>query len=285
MSRITPWLTGGYVGDDLLLSWPHIIAYISLGLTIILLGAIFILFRRLRTLCLVVAMMSSPNPGLQAVKAQAVTTPGPIKDQITPQVNPKLIWNTNYPSSAQNTAPPLNQNHNICDNQPIVPNHFLLTLELLILLSILIFLIKYGHSKLGTLRHSSEVYLEITDGNNFQDIYLITLTYCPTEYDLSLPCWVSSLSMLKRKMGPNDLLISWPQFGLLETNTSQYIPLPKTIRLSYLQARRAAKILSGPYSTYPKIVHAGRAFYINLKQRPNNPDESIIRPHSPAPTQ
>ncbi|KAK7092908.1 hypothetical protein V1264_008584 [Littorina saxatilis] len=100
-----------------------------------------------------------------------------------------------------------------------------------------------------------EVYLEITNGKVYGDIYLTSLAYCPTEYDLFLTCWIQNLSLLKRGLGTDDLFIAWPRFYLQEIKTGQTIVWPKTIKLTLYQCYRMRKIVMDNYTVHPKIIH------------------------------
>ena len=280
VSRIRPW-ESEIVLEDPYFSWPHILAYTALGITIVLLVLMFILFKRLRTLCLVVAMMSSQNPALTAVKAQGTIVPSQSPRGSTTHMQTHLVWDSNTPQLPVNIPTKMGQTAQEATAYD-TPNPFLLGLELFSLTLLLIVLLKYGYAKILIIRHTSEVYLELTDGTTFQDVYLITLTFCPTEYTLTLPCWATAISILKRRMGPNDLLITWSQFGISENPTRQYIAFPKTIHLTYWQARRLTRILAAPYCCYIKIMHAGRAFYITLApDTPSTTNHTIARSHTP----
>lgn len=246
---------------DLFATWPHIFATVALVLACILAVAVFLLYKRLRTLCLVIAMMSGQHPAISAANAQVLAP------------SPALNWrpNTSTPTPARvnhplvyNPTPPLPQAHaeTLPSCEPPISNHLLLGLELLSLALLLIFLIKYSTTVLKTMVYRSEVYLEITNGKVYVDIYLTSLAYCPTEYDLCLACWIQNLSLLKRGLGTDDLFIAWPRFYLQEIKTGQTIVLPKTIKLTLYQCYRMRKIVMDNYTVHPKIIHGGRAFYV-----------------------
>ena len=147
--------------------------------------------------------------------------------------------------------------------QQPVADHFLLTIEIISLLLLLLFLLRSASLiwKMSIFR--TEAILEISDGKSFVDIFLLTLTYCPTEYYLIMKQWVRSLNLLKSTFVTDDLEINWQAFHLTIKRTNECLELPRTVKLSLWQNYRLKKIINqGDYTVNLKLVHGGRAVYL-----------------------
>ncbi|KAK7492462.1 hypothetical protein BaRGS_00016335 [Batillaria attramentaria] len=220
-------------------------------------------FKRLRTLCIVVSLLTG-------TKAAPVHAP-------LPSVAPSLQWSktndvgivhpSGGPTSVQLTYgrspdPVATKPNQTLTCSQSTPDYFLLSVELVSLVLLLLVLLRYAKTVISTKVYRSEVYLEISNGETYIDIFLISLAFCPSEYDLTLPSWIRGLTLQTRSFAPDDLILDWQYFSIRERPTSAYIGFPKVIKLGLLQCRRMRRLVRRPYTVNIKIIHGGRAFYV-----------------------
>ncbi|KAK7471689.1 hypothetical protein BaRGS_00035662, partial [Batillaria attramentaria] len=244
-------------------TWPHIVAACALAMSCALAVAAVLTFKRLRTLCIVVSLLTG-------TKAAPVHAP-------LPSVAPSLQWSkTNdvgivHPSGGPTRVQltygrspdpaATNPNQTLTCSQS-TPGYFLLSVELVSLVLLLLVLLRYAKTVISTKVYRSEVYLEISNGETYIDIFLISLAFCPSEYDLTLPSWIRGLTLQIRSFAPDDLILDWQYFSIRERPTSAYIGFPKVIKLGLLQCRRMRRLVRRPYTVNIKNIHGGRAFYV-----------------------
>ena len=240
-------------------SISNILSLSAFALSLILLVAMLALCKRMRTLCMVLGVMTAGPP----VKATPITAPTPnqiSRTNLQPLAlnHPKLV----YQSNPKDMMP----NQPVTDlptcQQPLA-DHFLLTIELVSLLLLLLVLLRSVTLILRTAIYRTDAVLEVSDRKTIIDIQLQSLAYCPVEYDLVMMSWITSLSLTKHFCSTDNLEISWTYFFLTARPTGELIYLPTTIKLSLWQSYKLRQIInSGDYVVNLKLVHGGRAVYL-----------------------
>ncbi|XP_070182409.1 uncharacterized protein [Littorina saxatilis] len=261
----------------------NLLACIALLLSALLLVCVLILYKRVRTLCLVISVLTAGKPIVPAT-AQATSPQPPLRWNPAPtgQSNPSdrppqsdLVYtnmNPNSPNNPSHESPPTSPLP-LCE--PPVADHLLLTIELFSLMLLLIFVTRSAGLLLKTSVYRTVAVLEISDGQSFTDLPLLTLTYCPTEYYLIMKSWVRSLSLLKHTYTTDDLEITWTSFHIIAKLTKESLSLPKVLKLSLWQNYKMKKIIQkGDYVVNLKLVHGGRVMYMR-KAKPGQFEKEV----------
>jgi hypothetical protein len=246
-----------WLNEPDLTQWPTILGLIAFVLGVITTVIIFIIYRRVRALWLIVGMLTSGQPvNANPVVFSSPLTPSSINNamSVTSTTNPPLIFMPPTKTSEAVFQPPC---------EPPLADQFVLTIELISLLLLLIFIIRSAGLLIKTAIYRTEAILEVTDGKNVLDIYLATLPQCPSEYFMVMRAWVRSIHLIENSWIANDLEIVWPSFYLTSIITNESLQLPHTIKLTYYQSYRLKKVIEqGDYAVNLKLVHGGRASYL-----------------------
>ena len=268
-------------------TWPHIFATCALALSCVLAVAALVIFKRLRTLCIIVGMLT----GGKGVTAATMPAPSAQLQWKNPNNNPMANPNASPGPELTyfNNAPPPPQPgmHIQPNDNPPIPDYALLIIELVSLILLLLVLLRFALAITRTMIYRSDVYLEISNGSTYIDVYLSSLALCPSEYELVLTSWVKKLALKTRNFAPDDLVIEWPNFNLKEKATSTLIGLPRLVKLTFYQCHSLRKMVKLNYTVNLKVVHGGRAFYVEMARstwRSNRMKEGIANPTSCVPT-
>ncbi|XP_071088962.1 uncharacterized protein [Haliotis cracherodii] len=95
--------------------------------------------------------------------------------------------------------------------------------------------------------------LELTSGSECVAIPVISLTLCPSYWDIQSPLTVENLHIAGYFFP--TLSVNWPGFIVTNQLTKTSITIPNTIRISYFNARQLQKIFKQPFSAYLLLVH------------------------------
>ena len=268
-------------------SISNILSLSAFALSLILLVAMLALCKRMRTLCMVLGVMTAGPP----VKATPITAPTPnqiSRTNLQPLAlnHPKLVYQSDSKDMISTQPVP-----DLPTCQQPLADHFLLTIELVSLLLLLIVLLRSVTLILRTAIYRTDAVLEVSDRKTIIDIKLQSLAYCPVEYDLVMMSWITSLSLTKHFCSTDNLEISWTYFFLTTRPTGEFIYLPTTIKLSLWQSYKLRQIInSGDYVVNLKLVHGGRAVYLRRSDSDadnwenDNPDLSSNRQFLTRPT-
>jgi len=236
--------------------WPTILGILAFTLSVCMSILVFILFKRVRTLLLIVNLLSAGRH----VDAQNMLFPNPLTPVIastsptSPIVtNPPLIYSQGVDSTF---SPKLTQ----CE--PLLSDYFLAPLEMISLFLLLIFLIRSAGLLLKTSIFRTEAVLELSDGKSIVDIFLVTVPCCPVQYYYGMISWVQSIRLIKKWYLVNDLQINWSFFYIVDRDTEEGLHLPHLVKLSVWQTFKINQMInSGDYVVNLKLVHGGRAVY------------------------
>ena len=205
-----------------------ILAIAALGLSSILAIVCFTLVNKVRLLTATVLLLPK-IPQAQSTSI-ASTIPSFIFKQISKTTTPSAIENI------FNTQ---------CNPWPFVILSIITTLTLTIF--------TFYFYKRSTNNNHTKVVLEITNGLSCITIPLVTLSLCPTDWDIKVPDTITNMRISGFFI--TRLHADWHDFCIRGTNTKHEIPLPEYISINPYTARKIRKILNTPFFCHILLTH------------------------------
>ena len=85
---------------------------------------------------------------------------------------------------------------------------------------------------------------------------IIRLPLCPSKCHIQVPTFISDLCISGSWFSPK-LNVNWPNFIIINQNTSHAIPVPKTFELSIINGHKLKKMLKWPFFIYIHVAYNG----------------------------
>lgn len=175
--------------------------------------------------------------------------------QAKSQTVPSFIYHA--PTTRQNSA---DDETNIINN--FISSEFswihasvVLSITVLVLLVIIMIFVYKKKSKKATI-----IALEITSGGNCVIVPVVSLSLCPSYWDITTP----NIPRVTMSSFPScKLFTTWRNFTITNKLTGQSIAVPSAIDVDFFTWRKLKIILSQPFCAYVVIIHHG---YLSLLQ-------------------
>jgi hypothetical protein len=231
-SDLTETLLDGEI--SLQSDWPSIndvLTYISFGITILNTIGLLFLFYKFKTIATALMMH-------KAVSAQKF-----YYTQPTTTIETNTLWDNLLQESVQ-------------------WDHF--TIAILIIMFLLVLLICKKLFQISN--NNTSVYVEIATTRQCISIKILDLPLCLTHWDITPPAAIDHIA-LSGTLSPK-LIFSWHNFLFTNKITFTSIQVPGIVPISYLQALKLKRILSGQYCAY--IIMSHQHIYYPLKPKPSS---------------
>ena len=241
---------------------PHIIAYVSLVLTILLYLLLFVIISKFKPLLPLLLANHTPT----AHSSQILTWPDP-----------------NLPSP--NTAFGDEATITPFDLSSLTPvDHSMLGSQAFICLALTVIVALHVRLAIRSVHYSSEVMLELCGENHRVNIYLCTVAKCPGDYCIPVPTWLHSFTIVPVYRLWGELHLNWPQLMLKEKKTGQEVAIPLVAKLSLFETYVVRKIQKGNYTAFLKIKHGDTATYLRKPNSDSTTSVTPLQPSSPSPS-
>ena len=258
--------------DDSSWTLPHLLAYISFGLSLFLSFVLFVTCQKLRT---VIALASTA--GFPAVRG----------------MYPPLTWiDPNAPTAPDTPDNPLTAStFKVTSITPV--DHSIVGTQAFICLLLIVVLVIHFRLIIRSLRYTSEVYLEVCGTTRRVNVFLCSVAKCPGDYCIPTPSWLRTMTIIPIHWLWGELRLTWPYLTLKDKKTNQEVAIPRTIKLSIWETYQLRKIQKEDYTVFIKIKHGDTATYLkkphlesttlspSLPRSPSAPQNDYLIPVTP----
>ncbi|CAC5400203.1 unnamed protein product [Mytilus coruscus] len=223
-----PLINGDISMDDSWLDLNTILIISSLCVSGLLVIACIVLFNKIRILTATLLLLQ------KIPRSQSLSNPSPLPSFIY-----KHLATTTESSHVQGIF------NTQCNPWPFVALSFTMTLALVIV-SI------YFFKKLGKRNHT-KVVLEITNGLSCITIPIVTLSLCPSDWDITAPNCIQNMRISGTFC--TRLHADFDNFSIVNINTKHEVPIPEDISVNPYPARRLKKMFGTPFFCHVLITH------------------------------
>ncbi|CAG2249469.1 unnamed protein product [Mytilus edulis] len=223
-----PLINGDISMDDSWLDLNTILIISSLCVSGILVIACIVLFNKIRILTATLLLLQ------KIPRSQSLSIPSPLPSFIYKHL--ATTTESSHVQSIFNTQ---------CNPWPFVALSFTMTLALVIVS--IYFFKKFNN------RNHTKVVLEITNGLSCITIPIVTLSLCPSDWDITAPNCIQNMRISGTFC--TRLHADFDNFSIVNINTKHEVPIPEDISVNPYTASRLKKMFGTPFFCHVLITH------------------------------